>query len=232
VATRIAGTIVHVYTSKKEMTKWHLCCNLSSIKEEERKKTTIRRERERERERLTVIAGESVVTFWTDAVKRVDAVDAGTAISARAISAVVNVYQRQNKRTRSITEWLVELFVYGRAVIFHWPVFFLSLFFLIFKGYTTHKTTFIWIKKRQRRRRRITRLTVGAKLSRIARIALARESRSIFWRDATTVDAMSGTLGRPTTARLCYFYKIQYTFIIKRTCGSFFWYISTRHSIK
>ena len=168
-----------------------------------------------------MIAGESVVTFWTDAVKRVDAVDAGTAISARAISAVVNVYQRQNKRTRSITEWLVELFVYGRAVIFHWPVFFLSLF-LIFKGYTTHKTTFIWIKKRQRRRRRITRLTVGAKLSRIARIALARESRSIFWRDATTVDAMSGTLGRPTTARLCYFLKIKYNFIIKRTCGSFF----------
>lgn len=59
-----------------------------------------------------VIAGESVVTFGTNAVKRIDAVDAGTAIPARAISAVVNV--------------------------------------------------------------------VGAKMTRIARIALARESRTIF----------------------------------------------------
>jgi hypothetical protein len=59
-----------------------------TVKEKKRKR--IKRTR-----RLTVIAGESVVTFWADAVKRVDAVDAGTAISARAISAVVNVYQSQ-----------------------------------------------------------------------------------------------------------------------------------------
>lgn len=61
-----------------------------------KEKKQLRRREKRERI-LTVIAGESVVTFGTNAVKRIDAVDAGTAIPARAISAVVNVYQSQRR---------------------------------------------------------------------------------------------------------------------------------------
>jgi hypothetical protein len=88
VTTRTAGTIVHVCKQKKKNKHYEMTHFWPTVKEKKRKR--IKRTR-----RLTVIAGESVVTFWADAVKRVDAVDAGTAISARAISAVVNVYQSQ-----------------------------------------------------------------------------------------------------------------------------------------
>lgn len=48
-----------------------------------------------------MIAGGSIVTFGANAVKRVDTVDAGTAIPARAISTIVNVYQEfKNGRER------------------------------------------------------------------------------------------------------------------------------------
>lgn len=86
VATRIPSTVVHVYIGSKKGN--NTMTFLFHIKTKRQARWI-----------LTVIAGESLVTFGANTVKRVDTVDAGPTIPTRAIRAVVNVYQTKHHDT-------------------------------------------------------------------------------------------------------------------------------------